>query len=74
MISNQKCSVEEIYQFFLTDYPDVLNVSQLSEALGNVSTKTVYRLLKEEKIRSHKVGRAYRISKISVWEYLTEKC
>jgi excisionase family DNA binding protein len=53
----------------LKDYPDVLDVPQLSEVLG-VSKKTIYSLLKDGEITSVKIGRAYKIPKIYVFKYL----
>lgn len=53
----------------LTDYPDVLDINQVCEIL-RVSTKTGYALLHSGKIGSLKVGRAYRIPKVKLLEYL----
>ena len=66
-----KEKINELYKVMFTDYPDVVNVEQLSEMLGGVSTKTVYRLLKEGTIKSLYVGKRYRIPKLYVLEYLT---
>ena len=52
------------------DYPDVVNVEQLCEMLGGVSSKTVYRLLKSGEIKSLYIGKRYRIPKLYVMEYL----
>ena len=49
--------------------PDVLSIVQLSEVL-QVSTKTTYQLIRDKKIASIKIGRAYRIPKISLYSYL----
>jgi excisionase family DNA binding protein len=46
-------------------YPDILDVTQAGQALG-VSVKTVYKLIQEGKLSAIKVGRAYRIPKISI--------
>ena len=62
-------SVQEIYNAIFKEYPDVLDVKQVSELLG-VSTKTVYRLLRDEKIQSLKIGREFRIPKIYVMKYV----
>jgi len=59
----------EIYRNILRDYPDVLNVPQVSSALS-VSTKTVYRLLNEGLLASLKVGRAFKIPKLYVLQYV----
>ena len=52
-----------------SDYPDVLTVEDLSRILG-ISTKTAYKLLKEQKIKSITIGRTYRIPKVYLLQYL----
>ena len=51
------------------DYSDLLDVTETSQLLG-VSKKTVYNLLKAEQIKKKKVGRAYRIPKVYIKEFL----
>lgn len=51
-------------------YPDVVEVDDLRKMLGGISKKLAYRLLTEQEIRSVKVGRAYKIPKVCVIEYL----
>lgn len=58
------------YTLFFKNYPDIVNVSQLSEMLGGVSHKTCYKLLKDGDIKSFIIARKYRIPKIYVLEYL----
>lgn len=60
----------EIYQAMFREYPDVVNVEQLCEMLGGISTKTAYRLLRSGTIKNLVVGRRYRIPKIYILEYL----
>ena len=62
-------NTQEIYCIVLKDYPDILDVKQVSVILG-VSTKTVYRLLRENTIKSLKVGREFRIPKVNVMKYV----
>jgi excisionase family DNA binding protein len=50
-------------------YPDVLDVKLVSKLLG-VSTKTVYKLIKDGAILSLKVGREYRVPKAAVMRYI----
>jgi excisionase family DNA binding protein len=50
-------------------YPDVLDVKQTSEVLG-VSSKTVYRLLRNGALASLKVGREFKIPKLYILQYL----
>ena len=57
-----------LYRVVFTDYPDVLDVKQVSELLG-VSTKTVYHLLNTGSIASLKVGRSFRVPKVNVMKY-----
>ena len=56
-------------RFFLKDYPDVMDVTQVSELLG-VSTKTVYKVIHNGVLSSIKIGREHRILKVSVIRYL----
>ena len=62
---------KNLYTKMLKDYRDVLNVYQMCKALGGISTKTGYKLLKEKKIESIKVGREYKIAKINLIDFIT---
>ena len=68
----RKRELQDYYKVMFTDYPDVVNVEQLSEMLGGTSTKSVYRLLKSGEIKSYWIGKRYRIPKEFVIEYLTD--
>ena len=59
----------EIYQSVLKDYPDILTVEEMSKALG-ISTKTGYRLLRDNKIEHLRLGRTYRIPKANLLTYM----
>lgn len=61
----------DAYSIMLQGYPDVLNIEQLCEIL-KISTKTGYRLLKDGKIQSLKVGRSYRIPKAHLVAYFMQ--
>ena len=65
-------NVKEIYNTMFTSYPELLTVIQLKEMLGIGITLT-YRLLKNKQIQALKVGRQYKIPKISVINYLTNQ-
>ena len=52
------------------DYPDVVEVTQLREMLGGISKRLAYQLLASGEVHSVRIGRAYKISKTSVIEYL----
>ncbi|WP_125143720.1 helix-turn-helix domain-containing protein [Clostridium transplantifaecale] len=62
-------SQKEAYQSVFKKYPDVVTVDQMSEMLG-ISTKTAYRLLKENAIEHFMIGRTYKIPKIHIMAYL----
>ena len=62
-------SSQELYNAMFKEYPDVLDVNQVSVLLG-VSQKTVYRILREGKLSSLKVGREFRIPKVNVMKYI----
>lgn len=69
IMGTSNLSQREAYRIMLKDYPDVMNAEQVCEVLG-VGMKTCYRILKEGKITSIKVGRAYRIPKAHLLSYL----
>ena len=60
---------KEVYQTVLKDYPEIMSVEETSTALG-VSTKTVYKMLKNGTIQNMKVGRAYRVPKVHLLSFL----
>ena len=62
-------TMKDSYSVMLREYPDVMNIEQMSQALG-VSTKPGYGLLKSGKVASLKVGRAYRIPKVHLRDYM----
>ena len=62
-------SAQDIYKTVLKEYPDVLDVKQVSEVLG-VSAKTVYRLIRNGTFASLKIGREFRIPKVIVMKYI----
>lgn len=60
---------ENLYKIFY-NYPDIVNVEQMCEMLGDISKKSGYKLLKEKKIKSIIIARRYKIPKIYILEYL----
>ena len=68
----RKRDLQDYYKVMFTEYPDVVNVEQLSEMLGGTSTKSVYHLPKSGEIKSYLIARRYRIPKVFVIEYLTD--
>jgi len=59
----------DVYRSVLKEYPDILTVEEMSKALG-VSTKTGYKLIRENKIECIKVGRSHRIPKAHLLAYM----
>ena len=59
----------EIYVTIFKDYPEIMSVEETSAALG-VSTKTVYKMLKNGTIQNMKVGRSYRVPKVHLLSFL----
>lgn len=66
---NHPVEIEESYNLFLKEYPDVLTTKDLQHILS-VSSKTVFKLLHSSQIKSIKVGRNFRIPKIYLLQYL----
>lgn len=62
-------TMKDACSVMLREYPDVMNIEQMSQALG-VSTKTGYGLLKSGKVACLRVGRAYRIPKVHLLTYM----
>ena len=62
----------EKYLTMFKKYPDVVSVEILQEMLG-ICRKNAYLLVKENKIRSARGGRSYKIPKLCVVEYLVNQ-
>lgn len=60
---------EEIDLTLFKDYPDVVNVKQMSKML-NICTASAYALLKENAISYFKIGNCYRIPKVNILRYI----
>ena len=60
---------QEAYITVFKEYPDILDVEQMSNLLS-VSKKTTYKLLKDGIVSSLKVGREYKIPKVNIIHYL----
>ena len=62
--------MKESYTLMFTDYPDIVNLTQMGKMLGGISNSLAYRMLREKKIKSKKVGREYKIPKVNVIKYV----
>ena len=63
----------EYYNTLFKEYPDVVKVEQLKQMLPKTGKNKIYKLLKDKKIHSKKIGRDYYITKISIINYLMKK-
>lgn len=61
------------YKSMFKDYPNVVNIKELQIMLGGISKKLAYHLLRNNIVKSIKIGRQYKIAKDDVILYLTEK-
>lgn len=62
--------MKESYTLMFTDYPDIVNLTQMRKMLGGISNSLAYRMLREKKIKSKKVGGEYKIPKVNVIKYV----
>lgn len=56
-----------------TSYPDIVDITQMRKMLGGIGVTLAYKLLKERKIKSIKIGREYKIPKSYISEYFLGK-
>ena len=61
---------ETAYRLMLTEYPDLLSVEDIAEILG-VSRQHVYQMINDGYLFGMKIGKAYKVSKFKLIEYLT---
>lgn len=64
---------KEYYSELFKEYPDVVRVYQLKEMLPKTGKNKIYKLLKDKKIHSKRIGRDYYIPKVSIINYLMEQ-
>lgn len=64
-----KENYKDMSDYLFKEYPDCVSVSQLQNMLGIKRTKA-YELLKSGTIKSIKIGKDYKISKLNVIAYL----
>lgn len=63
---------ESIYKLMFTEYPDVVTVPQLQSML-HISRQLAYELINEGKLKALRVGNSYRITKISVIDFISKE-
>lgn len=62
-------SLIQAYEIMFTDYPDVVNVKELSKMLGICSRKA-YDLIGNGSIPTIPCSKSYKIAKLDIIEYL----
>ena len=45
--------MKESYTLMFTDYPDIVNLTQMRKMLGGISNSLAYRMLREKKIKGN---------------------
>ncbi|MGN1297030.1 MAG: helix-turn-helix domain-containing protein [Clostridia bacterium] len=65
-------NLKENYSIMFTSYPDIVDITQMRKMLGGIGVTLAYKLLKQGKIKSMKIGREYKIPKSFIIEYLLE--
>ena len=60
-----------IYKIMFEEYPDIVTVAQLQKML-HISRQLAYELISSGQIRAIKVGNSFRITKISVIDFVTK--
>ncbi|MDD3303997.1 MAG: DNA-binding protein [Clostridia bacterium] len=63
-------NIENIYNVMFHDYPDIVNLKQMMEMLGGISSTLAYKILKSNTVGSIKVGREYKIPKVNIISYI----
>ena len=61
--------VKSMYNTMFSNYPDVLSVMQLREALG-ISKHLAYDLINDGYVKALKIGNSFRIPKASLINYI----
>lgn len=57
------------YESIFSDYPDIVNVSQLQKMLG-ISRHLAYQYINDGRIQGVIIGNAYRIPKVNVIDFI----
>lgn len=65
-------NVEQGYKLMFQEYPDVVDVDAMRAMLGGIGKRMAYRLLQNGTIESVRMGRVYKVPKISVISYLCQ--
>ena len=64
-----KTELKELYKLMFSNYPDIVTVPQLQSMLG-ISRHLAYDLINDGYIPGIKIGKAYKIPKINIINYV----
>lgn len=62
-------TLAQAYEIMFTDYPDVVNVKELSKMLG-ICSKSAYVLIRNGSIPTIPCSKSYKIAKLDIIKYL----
>ena len=68
-IKEKNISITEAYEIMFKDYPDVVNIKELSEMLG-ICSKKAYELVRSGAIPVLPCSKCYKIAKLNVIGYM----
>lgn len=68
-MSNNEKNID-YYNILFKDFPDLLTPMQLKTILVDTGTNKIYKLLQDGSIYSKKIGKKYKIPKISLISYI----
>ena len=54
----------------INSWPDLMNVGQLTQALGQRSPMVIYRMIEGGKLKGKRVGKSYVFTKVAVLQWL----
>ena len=60
---------KELYSVMFPDYPDIVDVAHIQRMLG-VSRHLAYELITSGQVHGIKIGKAYRVPKVKVIDYV----
>ncbi len=60
---------KELYGVMFSEYPDIVDVAQIQKMLG-ISRHLAYELITSGQMSGIKIGKAYRIPKVKVIDYV----
>ena len=63
---------KDLYSIMFPDYPDIVDIPQMQAMLG-VSRHLAYGLISSGQVAGIKIGKAYRVPKVKIIDYVLSK-